>query len=117
MRQIFVCRLIFNTNKEKKFQNLFNNFVDKVFLGVPISERTHQRYWKDPNKILCEFNFIIEASSNELFLKSYLILLLKISNIWDINFASQIRSDLIINSAVCQNTNIVGIDWINIETK
>jgi|GEM_PF-4217943 len=116
MNQIFVCRLIFNTNNEKTFKVSFDKFIKKNFSEISIFETNHQKYWKDTSKILCEFNFIIEASSNEGLLKSHLILLSRISNNWDINFGIPILSGVTINSSVCQNTKIVGIDWINIET-
>lgn len=116
MEKKFVCRLIFNTKKEKIWNNIFDKFIEKTFFDFTIFETTHQEYWKDTNKILCEFNFIIEGSSNEELLKSYLLLLSRISSNWNITFGSQLIPDVIIDSSVCQNSKIIGIDWINIET-
>ncbi|NOT92008.1 hypothetical protein [Ferruginibacter sp.] len=102
--------------KEKIWNNIFDKFIEKIFFDFTIFETTHQVYWKDTSKILCEFNFIIEGSSNEGLLKSHLLLLSRISNNWDITFGSQPLPDVIIDSSVCQNSKIIGIDWINIET-
>lgn len=116
MEKNFFCRCIINSNKKAVAEKIINTFLNTVIFNKnEILEFCE--YWKDKNKYLCEFKFVLEHQDSTKILDSYLTLLSKISGTWTFHFEKEFSFSHSNLSAISENSRFGGIDWMNIETE